>query len=236
MLLWLKCFHDDQPPAATRARQREDAGRRIGIVEAVAIGAILLWHFGPEQVPDPGDIRRSVAVSEEAVVADAVLAFGQDMDQEPADELSRFQRHGFVPTGTGDAVIFDAENDVIGIGPDQATVGDGDTVGVSRQVCQHRPGPGEGLLGIHDPVDLALRPQERTEDRGISKLCMVAEETQLPGFVQPGEPVQNEPPVKPRQHTHGQKEVLAASDPLGPIFRQAAPRHDHVDMRVMGHR
>lgn len=65
---------------------------------------------------------------------------------------------------------------------------------------------------------------------------MVAEEAQLPGFVQPGEPVQNEPPVQPRQHTHGQKEVLAASDPLGPIFRQAAARHDHVDMWVVGHR
>tara|TARA_R110002072_G_scaffold8159_6_gene42762 strand:+ start:1258 stop:1371 length:114 start_codon:yes stop_codon:yes gene_type:complete len=30
---------------------------------------------------------RALAVSEEAVVSDEVLAFGQDVDQEPADEL-----------------------------------------------------------------------------------------------------------------------------------------------------
>ena len=74
---------DDQPSAATRARQREDAGRRIVIVEAVAIGATLLWHLGPEQVPDPGDICSAVAVSEEAVVADAV---------EPCYALQRIKR------------------------------------------------------------------------------------------------------------------------------------------------
>jgi len=33
-----------------------------------------------------------------------------------------------------------------------------------------------------------------------------------------------------------QEEILAAGDPLCAIRRQAPSRHDHVDMRVMGHR
>ena len=87
MLCWRDCVDDDQLATATWARQREDAGRLIGIAEAVVIGVLLVWRLGPEQLPDPGDIGGTVAVSEEAVVADAVLALWQHVDQEPADEL-----------------------------------------------------------------------------------------------------------------------------------------------------
>jgi len=43
--------------------------------------------FGPEQISDLSDIGSAVAISEEAIVADAVLAPRQDVDQEPSDEL-----------------------------------------------------------------------------------------------------------------------------------------------------
>lgn len=65
---------------------------------------------------------------------------------------------------------------------------------------------------------------------------MIAEEVQLPGFVQPGQPVQDEAPVEAGQHPDGEEEVPAAGDPLRPVRRQAAARHDHVDMRVVRHR
>jgi len=73
-------FGDDQSATAAWAWQREDAGRFISIVVAVIVGVFMLRRPGPEQAPDPGDIGRAVAVSEEAVVADAVLAPRQDMD------------------------------------------------------------------------------------------------------------------------------------------------------------
>ena len=87
MLCWLDCVEDDQLPAATRAWQREGAWRLIGIVGVGVIDVLMIWRFGPKQQPDPGDIGCTVAVSEEAIVTDAVLASGQDVDQEPADEL-----------------------------------------------------------------------------------------------------------------------------------------------------
>lgn len=87
MLCWSDCFDDDQLAAATWARQGEGAGRLICIVGAGVVGVLRVWRFGPEQLPDPGDIAGTIAVSKEPVVADAVLALGQDMDQEPADEL-----------------------------------------------------------------------------------------------------------------------------------------------------
>ena len=74
MLRWCDCLDDDQLPTATWARQGEDAGRLIRIVCARVVDVLRIGRFGPEQLPDPGDIGCAVAVSEEAIVADAVLA------------------------------------------------------------------------------------------------------------------------------------------------------------------
>ena len=82
VLCWLDCVEDDQLPAATWAWQREGAWRLIGIV-----GVLMIWRFCPKQQPDPCDIGCTVAVSEKAIVTDAVLASEQNVDQEPADEL-----------------------------------------------------------------------------------------------------------------------------------------------------
>lgn len=136
------CVGDDQSPAATRARQCQDTGWLIGIVDAVVIGVSPVWRIGPEQASDPGDIGGTVAVSEEAVVTDAVLAFWQNMDQEPADELVRLQGHGGVSAGAVYTVVLDAEGDAALIETDQAAVGQGDTVGViptctDQHSCAH---------------------------------------------------------------------------------------------------
>ena len=50
-----------------------------------------------EQVSRTGNIGGAVAIGEEAVIADAVKAFRQDMHEEPADELMRGEGHGLVP-------------------------------------------------------------------------------------------------------------------------------------------
>lgn len=47
-----------------------------------------------EQSPDDGEPGPADAVGEEAVMADAVEAVGQAVEQEAADELVRRQRHG----------------------------------------------------------------------------------------------------------------------------------------------
>lgn len=120
-------------------------------------------------------------------MADAVQAFWQDMDQEPADEFLSCERHGGMPPGVIDTVILDAEGDAGLIEPDQVTVGYHDAVGVARQVGQHRFGPGEGFLGVDNPVELAQRAQKGTECVGVGKFCMIAEELQLPSLVQLGQ-------------------------------------------------
>jgi len=169
-------------------------------------------------------------------VADAVLALRQDMDQDPADELIHLEGHGLVPPGTGDAVTLDAESDALVIHADQAAVGNRHSVRVARQVGQHRLGTGEGLLGIHDPLDLAQRLQEGVEGILVQQVGVIAVELELPGFVQLDQSFQNEAPVQTGQNPDGEEEVPAAVDPFGAVGRQAAARNNHVNMGMMHHR
>jgi len=132
------------------------AGWLIAIAKAVIIGVTLVDRRSPEQLPDPSDIGRAVAISEEAIVTDTVLAFWEDVDGEPTDELGHSQRHGGVAACAFKAVIFDAEGDAVVVHADQAAVGDGDTVSIARQICQDRLG--SGVPCCTDQLQLETRP------------------------------------------------------------------------------
>jgi len=83
----------------------------IGIIDAVVIGVLPVWRFGSQQVSDLRDIGGTVAIPIEAIMSDAVLASGQYVDQEPADELGRCQRHGCVAARAFKTVVLDLEGD-----------------------------------------------------------------------------------------------------------------------------
>ncbi|OAN51169.1 hypothetical protein A6A05_11370 [Magnetospirillum moscoviense] len=70
----------------------------------------------------------AAAVGEEAIVANAVKAVGQDVEQEAADEFAGLQRHHLLFVVM--AIVLPAEADAAVIDRDQAAVGDGDTMGV----------------------------------------------------------------------------------------------------------
>ena len=58
-------------------------------------------------------------------------------------------------------------------------VGDGDAVGVARQIMQHMLGAAEGRLGIDDPVLSVKCAQEDGEVLLLMKRSALAEEAQL---------------------------------------------------------
>jgi hypothetical protein len=66
----------------------------IGAPGEVIIALICTWGFDTEQLPDRGNIGCAATVSIKPVVANAVLASGEHMDQESADKLRSCQRHG----------------------------------------------------------------------------------------------------------------------------------------------
>jgi len=168
-------------------------------------------------------------------MADAVEARRQDMEQEAADELVRRERHDALPVGTITAVVLVAEGDAALIKCDQMPVRDGDPVGVARQIGKHGLGASEWRLGIDNPSLVSDRREVAQEQAPIGEIDQMAEEGQLPGLVELDQPGDEQAAEERAQHPHRQQEGRAGRDPALPVERDAAARHDHVDMRMVRH-
>ena len=92
------------------------------------------------------------------------------------------------------AIVLVAEGHARLVERDQSAVGDGDAVGVARQVGQHGLGSGEGRLGVDEPVLPSKRRQEGSEGTAVAEAGMIAEELQPAGGMGVGELRQEEPP------------------------------------------
>ena len=97
------------------------------------------------------------AMSGLTVVANAVEAAGQHVNEETANELGDGKRHRLLPIATFDPVILPFERHGAVSERDQPAVGDGDAMGVARQIGQNGRGTTEWSLGIDDPFGLAQR-------------------------------------------------------------------------------
>ena len=140
-------------------------GRHQYANAAAAIRAVRAAGFDVSEAA----IERGLAggAGEQAVVADAVKALGQDVEQEAPDELVGAERHDLLPFGTGAAVVLVAEGHPGLVEVEEAAVRDGDAVGVAGEIGQHGLRSAEGALGIDDPVGPAQRREDR---RGVRRL------------------------------------------------------------------
>ena len=112
-------------------------------------------------------------------MSDAMEAGGQNVDQEAADELIRRQAHDLHAVTALDAVVFPPEGDSVGIGADEAMVGDRHTVRVSAQIRQDRLGSTEGWLCIHNPFDFAQRCEMDGKSIRVCQSHQIAKELEL---------------------------------------------------------
>jgi hypothetical protein len=103
-----------------------------------------------EQLAAAGDFILDLAIGQEAEVAEADKAAGQDVEQEAAKELDGVKGEGFFDTAV--AVILPAEADAAVLDFQQAVVGDGDAVGVATEILDDLCRAAEGGLGIDNPA------------------------------------------------------------------------------------
>src|SRR6267143_6541705 len=103
----LEGLDDDHAPAAARARMRERL--RFSVASAAGIAGLDMCGPHVEQPPRLRDVVGAPAVGEEAVVADAMEAAGQHVDQEAADELVDRECHHFGAAATLGAVVLPFE-------------------------------------------------------------------------------------------------------------------------------
>ena len=71
-------------------------------------------------------------------------AVRQDVDEEAADKLVGGERHALVACAAVGAIILVPEGDAVLVEGDEPAVGDGDAVGIARQISEHRLGSAEG--------------------------------------------------------------------------------------------
>jgi hypothetical protein len=120
-------------------------------------GRLAFRFCNGEQLTRTCDVVGARAFGEQAVVADAVEAFWQHVDQESADELAGSECHDLLAAATLGAIVLPSEGDALLIEGDQAAVGDGDAVGIARQIGQHCLRPAEWPLCVYDPLGFAQR-------------------------------------------------------------------------------
>ena len=99
----LEDLDDDHATAAAWAA-------RLGLI-AGGSGGRAVRFCNSEQLTRACDVVVARAAGEQAIVADAVEALRQDVDQEPADELVCGERHMFASISALDAVVFPLEGD-----------------------------------------------------------------------------------------------------------------------------
>ena len=167
---------------------------------------------------------------------DAVKAFRQNMDQEPADELARVQRHPLIAARSFDPVILEGEGHAFLIGGDKPPVGNGHAMGVAGKVTKDRLWPGKWTLGIDEPLDLFERRQEGGESVRRGETRVLAEELKFARLVGCGELFQHEPPEQLGENPHRQEEAAPAGQPARPVLRDATAGRNHVHVRMVRHR
>ena len=100
----------------------------------VVILTIVRWRLCVEQCSGFGNVVCALGVGKETVMANAVKAAGQDMDEETTDKLRRIERHGFKSVFLLGSVVLPLKGNVVFIEVDESRVSDSDPVGVTREV------------------------------------------------------------------------------------------------------
>src|SRR6267378_7092053 len=111
----LESLDDDHAAAAARTRLRE---RLVGL-GAVGIPGLGLCRGHVEQTADPGDVVGACGAGEQAVVADAMEALRQDVDEEAADELAGGECHDLLAITSFGAIILPSEGDTGAVASNQ---------------------------------------------------------------------------------------------------------------------
>src|SRR5271170_2229015 len=103
-----------------------------------------------EQFPATRQFCTPFAVGENAEVADANQATGQNVQQEAAQELMSGNGHNLLLAAVG--IVAPAKRDAIVLKGYKAMVGNGDAMGIACQVVENMFGTAERWLGVDHPV------------------------------------------------------------------------------------
>src|SRR3989442_4918878 len=118
-----KVLDDDHAAAATWTC-------RLVVIRSIGIGGFALGLWPSEQFAGAGDVVGAGGLGQQAVVADAVEALGQDVDEESADELVCGECHLLVSISALDSGVLPLEGNAGGVECASAGIGEGNAGGI----------------------------------------------------------------------------------------------------------
>lgn len=172
-----------------------------------------------EQASTECELVGAMGVSEEAVVANAMEAVRQHVEQEAPHELADVEAHDLALVTTALPIVLPAETDIGLVKIEQAAVSDRDAMRVAREIGQDLLRTGEGLFGIDDPFALAQRREVSSPRVGVFELAEIGEELQFIGDVHGFETLQEQAAKQAREHADRQKEAVATGNPTLAVRR-----------------
>src|SRR5262245_55502649 len=110
------------------------------LVVIASIAGLSFWPSPSAQFARARRVCGAGGSGAQAVVADAVEARRQDVDEESADDLVCGECHALVSISALDSVVLPLEGDAVLVECDQAAIGDGNAVGIAGEIGQHRLG------------------------------------------------------------------------------------------------
>ena len=202
--------------------------RRLGFV------AGLNGLLDLEQLSHTDELFASVALGEEAVVANAVKAVGQDVEEKAADELVRGETHDAAAAAA--PIILVGERHFIVVDGDEPRIGDRRAMRVAGEISEHALGSAERRLGVDDEGALPQRAQALGEGVVLGERGQIAEEAEFASLEGGFEAVEEQPAEGLRQRVNGEQEVRLAGDPAIAVEGEAAAGDETVNVRVVGER
>src|SRR3954469_22588607 len=180
-------------PAAARTNVEAAVLGQSGLVSIVSRRG----RANREQPAAQGEFLGTMTIAEETVMADAMKAVRQGMQQETPNELIGRQGHHLALVVM--PVIAPAKADLIARHVDQPAVRDGDAVRIATEIGQDRRRAGKGALGIDHPLRAPQFAEAAGEDRCGGKTGQRAEERQSAGLERRLQVFQEQPAEQTRQ-------------------------------------
>ncbi len=168
------------------------------------------------------------SIGEEAEVADADEALGEQMKEEATEKLIARDGHHFLSIVVGG--VTPAKGNLAVRQCDQAMVGDGDAMSIAAQILQHVLGSAEGWFGVDDPIFAEERTQPGSEELGMGERCEFSGQVQLTAFEGRLQSSHELAAKRAPQHSNGKEEAWVGSNPAGVIAGESAGGNDTVDM------
>ena len=139
-------------------------------------------------MPAEGQESSPLTCRQETKETDPDKSARQSVKQESVKELDGRKSHR--ARGIITFPILPPERDLAVVETDEPMVGDGDAVGVARQIVEDMFRPAKGTLRVDDPIDMVQRSDKGAESFRVIERCKITEELQLSPIERPAQSVQ----------------------------------------------